>query len=554
MRHIGIPYGTAPRQADLDRAFEAANGAILRWEGDDRGELDARELAALRDATRIVEGSPRVEQLDPGDRYEVQLARDGLDVGVVVIRPDLSVRWAGWERAAPAADPRALGEQLAARGLPGPLAALARRTSPEGEAAAAAFLSAAPRAISVALESLAREPGASGAAEQRRAFEALVAATGSAEQAVFQLLAWLGSRRGAWSEGPEVEGVADGLLHEHGLDEVIALLARGVPAEARAGAARFLVDNIRSRGRAVREQLPEAVRAALVEAASRTGSAENEARTRRLLIDEGPLAPEGTELVAAARGGRLGRACADASGVAAIDAGRIVWFSRAAARLADRGSEEAWRTLPRAELARVMRPDTPLAVRDGHVWFVHTSGPRSVSIATGEDRDRHGAWFGLPARRLARDVPRYHRAREEALAHVLPAGAPRLALGIDRDERDAYEAFGGDLPSALRSPFFWACDVPGRRLVRVSSRRPTRETPLDGAPVRIGAQGDRVHVLTSHEDGSVSVVVAGGGDELRRSARCAVRAEDVRRVLLVGDEIWLRVRAPLGDVLVALAG
>ena len=288
-------------------------------------------------------------------------------------------------------------------------------------------------------------------------------------------------------------------------------------------------------GQAAAAADPRALRAWL---AARAGAARLLGEDIRSPEWDGRGQLEGTEIVGVARAGRLRRARAAPGGVVAIDGYQIV-------RLRPGGARD--------ELVRILRPDTPLAVRGHDVWFVHTSGPRSVPLEGGEVRDRHGAWFGLPARRIARDVPRYHREREAALARVLPEAATRIALRIDRDEREAYEAFGGELPSALSASHFWACDTREPRLLRVSKGGESQALPLPGLPAAIGAQGERVHVVVTRE-GAVSVVVVGRDLRPRMRRWIPARPEDVRGVILVGDDVWLRLAARDGDVLVAQSG
>ncbi len=150
-------------------------------------------------------------------------------------------------------------------------------------------------------------------------------------------------------------------------------------------------------------------------------------------------------------------------------------------------------------------------------------------------------------------MPRYHRERDAALARILPDPATRIALRVDRDEREAYVAFGGDLPSALAASHFWACDTRDPRLLRVSKGGESQALRLPGRPVAIGAQGDRVHVVVTHE-GAVSVVVVGRDFRPRMKRWIPAQPEDVRGVILVGDGVWLRLAAPLGDVIVAQQG
>jgi len=534
---VGVPLGSTPSQTDLDLAFAAVTQAEIDEDGHRARPLDRTDLAALAPFVRIAPGTPYPDFADPPERIALRFERDGEPLGSLLVYPELAVRWSAWKHAADVADPRGLGAWLAARGIAGPLAAYERSLSSADTAAREAFLAAAPRPLVPFLDALAADPTARRFAAYRAAFDGLVAASPSPSEAVWALCAWLGSRRGPWTEGPRVEGVAEGLLRAFGVHELIALAAAAVPEAARAGAARFLVESVQSRGWELHRRLPVAVRESLVAAAEASGASENGERARRLFLDEGPLAPPGTELVGTALAWRLRRLCGDGTSAFAIDGHDLVRFERGGAR-----------TL----LAKIVKPDTPLAVRDGEVWWLHPGGPSSMPVGGGEARKRHGSWFGLSARRLARTVPGWYRARDEALARALPEGAASLALDVDRDERDACEAFGGDLPSALASPFFWACDVDGRRLLRVSRKGEVTAFALDGRPLALGMRDETLHVLIAGEAGSISVATVGPALKLGGFGPCVALPGDVRSVLLVGDAAWLRVRAPLGDALVSL--
>ena len=62
-----------------------------------------------------------------------------------------------------------------------------------------------------------------------------------------------------------------------------------------------------------------------------------------------------------------------------------------------------------------------------------------------------------------------------------------------------------------------------------------------------------VTVVVTHE-GAVSVVVVGRDFRPRMKRWIPAQPEDVRGVILVGDGVWLRLAAPLGDVIVAQQG
>jgi hypothetical protein len=331
--------------------------------------------------------------------------------------------------------------------------------------------------------------------------------------------------------------MAEGLLRSLGVEEVIAIAARGVPEEARAGLCRFLTDHARTRFWALPSRLTETERDALVRAAAATGEPGNELRTRQVLFDEGPLAPEGTRLLAAAQNGALRRLCTDGRRAFALDLQEI-------RRIDPDGQTH--------DLATVYRPDTPLAVRGKHVWFRNPVQPHSVPGGGGDVRERSAPLSSLREVRFPWSYRRFREACDRAVARALPFADPALVLDVDHDQRDAYMAFGGDLPAALASSYFWVADPRDNRLLRVTRSGESRAIPLDGVPRAIGAQGNHIHVVIERGDSAAAIVVLRPDLSLRRSHPCSARPQDIRGVLLVGDEVWLRLSAPLGDVLVAL--
>ncbi|WP_437643952.1 hypothetical protein [Sorangium sp. So ce362] len=94
----------------------------------------------------------------------------------------------------------------------------------------------------------------------------------------------------------------------------------------------------------------------------------------------------------------------------------------------------------------------------------YVNGPKGV-IHPGEmsgtpwDPKVHGVAkhpvTNLPPARLRRALSRFVEARDAALARLVPDDADLLPLDPGHDACDAYEAFGGALPAALRLRSFW---------------------------------------------------------------------------------------------------
>ncbi|WP_437595981.1 hypothetical protein WMF28_25680 [Sorangium sp. So ce590] len=82
----------------------------------------------------------------------------------------------------------------------------------------------------------------------------------------------------------------------------------------------------------------------------------------------------------------------------------------------------------------------------------------------------------LPPARLRRALSRFVEARDAALARLVPDDADLLPLDPGHDACDAYEAFGGALPAALRLRSFWG----GRRAPRAPVRGAEARRPPEG--------------------------------------------------------------------------
>lgn len=507
-----------PRQEDVDAALAAATSIVIEGEGAPR-RLDAGARAALRSILRV-EGAASTPPWS-ARRAAIVPARAGQPLGTLWVAGDLSVRWGDWSHAARLVEPRALGSLLADHGVEAPLRSYDRDRGPEAAAARALWERAAPAGISTTAD------------PDRRQIEALLAQRGEAG-AAWALCAWHGARAGSWDAAYAFESVSDAALRVFGVHEIIALAAGSVPPEARAGAARFLVDNVTSRGWNLPARLPLPVREALVEAA-RASAPENGERAARLLIDEGPLAPAGTALVAASASGALRRLCAGGARAFAADGYDLVRLEPGRGRTA---------------ITKLFKPETPIAARKGEVLFLQPNGVERVRADGDEVKAGRAPLFGLPARRLPGLIDAFVKRRDEALARVAP-GADLWPLDPDPDACDAYAAFGGDLPAALRLEAAFACDPTRRVLIEVPRRGAPREVSLDGAPVIFTATEAGVLAVVDR-GGAAAIVAVDAGGPPRDLGVAQIAAGAARGVMLVAGRAWLRLAAPLGDVLVAV--
>ncbi|WP_437964153.1 hypothetical protein WMF04_31120 [Sorangium sp. So ce260] len=252
----------------------------------------------------------------------------------------------------------------------------------------------------------------------------------------------------------------------------------------------------------------------------------------------GELAPPGTTLVAATSSAYR-RLCTDGARVVAIQGSRLV-------RL-----QQGHRV---HEVCPVFRPDTPIAIRPGGVLLLDPSGRRRLVTEDGEDRPDRRPLFGLPALRLRHALPRFVEARDAALSRLVPDDADLLPLDPGHDACDAYEAFGGALPAALRLRSFWGCDVPRGLLHEAPARGAPRRVALGGRPAWLGATGTGVLVVVAREGGEVAVLAVDEGGPARSLGAFSGRTDDVLTVLRVSGKAWLRLATPKGEAVVALEG
>ncbi|MFT3770328.1 MAG: hypothetical protein QM820_33285 [Minicystis sp.] len=529
-----VPLIEAPDPSQLERALAGATAAVIGRDDGRRLRVMGADLDGLRAVLRVRAGALPVAWA-PLAKVSIALTRHRQPVARVEAYGDLSVRLLSWGMAAAAAEPAALAKWLADHGVDTLARALDRGA--RIDAALAAWRAAAPAEIRRQVDALAAEPRlAADAAWSEAAVRALQAARGGLAGAAWALAAWYGARAGAWRDAYAFEAVIEGALRRLGVHEVIDAAAGGVPQEARAGVARFLVENVTSRGWNLQQRLPEDVRRGLVEAARATGDADDAARAARLLLGEGALAPSGSTLVAAAASGSFRRLTAGGADAFAADGHDLVRLQKG------RGA---------TMLTKLFKPDTPLAVRGNEVLVLQPGGVERVR-ADGEGvRAGRGPLFDLPARRLPRLIERYVAARDEALARAVPAGAEVLPLDADADACAAYEAFGGDLPAALRLRSFWGGDAGRGVMIEVPRRGEPREIALDGRPVWLGATERGVLVVVDR-GGATAILAIDEGGPARALGVVGGDADDVLGAIPVSGGVWLRLAAPLGDVLVAV--
>lgn len=512
------PLTSPPRQADLEAAFAQASSITLEGDGSPR-RLSRATREALRPLLRLTGAAPLPSWSTP--RATLAFARFGQSLGALSVYGDLTVGWSGWSSVAAVSAPCALGAFLAEHGAGAPLAAYDRDHEADVAAQRATWERSAP-------------PGIASTAKPDRAQIAALRARLGGDGAAWALSAWHGARPGSWDPPLSFESISDAALRLFGVHELIAAAAAGVPEAARAGAARFLVDSVTSRGFALGARLPREVREALV-AAARASHPDNGARAARLLMDDGPRAPGGSTLVGAASTGSLRRLCTDGARAFAVDGNDLLRLDAGGA----------------APIAKLFRPETPLAARDGEILFLQPGGVERVRADGSGLRKGRAPLFDLPARRFPGMLAAFAARRDEALSRAAP-GADLWPLDPDADACAAYAAFGGDTPAALRLGAAYACDPARGLLIEAPWRRAPREVALHGQPVWMGATTRGVLVVVERGEGRAAVIAVDAGAEPRSLGEIEAPAERVKSALLVGDRAWLCLAAPLGDVVVAV--
>ena len=145
----------------------------------------------------------------------------------------------------------------------------------------------------------------------------------------------------------------------------------------------------------------------------------------------------------------------------------------------------------------------------------------------------------------------FAKRRDRALRRAVPEIADLLPLDPDADACAAYEAFGGQTPAAFRLGAAYACDPARGVLIEAPWRGPAREVALGGRPVWIGATEAGVLVAVERE-AMVVMIAVDEGDPPRPLGAMRIPSTAVLGALLVGERVWVRLAAPLGDVLVAV--
>ncbi|EYF00231.1 hypothetical protein [Chondromyces apiculatus] len=525
------PVFEAPSPAALEHTLAAADTAFLLGADARRVRVAGPDLAALRGVLRVREGRP-AGGWAPEARVSIALTRGGQPLSRVEIHGDATVRLPSWEDAAPAAAPDALAAWLTAHGETALSRALSRAQAPSLAAALTAFLAAAPAEIRGFAAALAEDSGA--ARQLPEALAAVRATRGNLAAAAWAFAAWYGARPGLWEDAYTFEAIPRAALRSLDVHEIIRAAAEGIPEGSRAGVARFLVEEVTSRGWALDRRIPPAVREALVEAAH-ASAPENGARAERLLRDEGPLAPAGSTLVAASASGELRRLCTDGVRAFAVDGWDLVRMEPGTGA---------------TRITKLFKPDTPLAVRKGELRFLQPNHVERVPVDGDEVHRGRAPLFDLPARRLPGMLDAFTRRRDEALRRAAPDSTDLVPLDPDPSASAAYAALGGETPAALRLGAAYAFDPMRRVLVEAPWKGPAREVPLGGSPVWMGATETGVLVAVAR-DTTTALVALDEGGPLRTLGTLHTAATAVCEALLVGGRVWVRLAAPLGDVLVA---
>ncbi|WP_437521189.1 hypothetical protein WME79_28590 [Sorangium sp. So ce726] len=529
-----------PTQADLERSLDGVTAAWIVGEDQRRVRVGRSALGPLRQLLRIRDGA-RAGLGASARPVTLVFERACRPSGALRIDGDCSVQLLSWSDAVDVEEPAALAAWLAAHGAGEPLRALSRSRAPDAALALSAWRAAAPPEVGPHVDAL--SPGGRAVLDAERldaALSAVRAARGGVAEAAWALGAWHGARRGPWDEAYAFEAVTDAMLRRLGIHEVFEAALAGVPAASVAGIARFLVEHITWRARwGIEQRMPLLAREALLAAARDSGAQENAVRARRLLFGEGDLAPPGTELVAASSGGRFNRLCTDGVHAFGVDGHELMRLTRG------RGA---------TALTQLVAPGSPLAARAGSLFFLKRSGAHRVSVEGGEVRSGAGPLFHLAPGRLRRALSRFVAARDAALARLVPSDADLLPLDPGHDACDAYEAFGGALPAALRLRSFWGCDAARGLLHEAPARGAARTIALGGRPAWLGATDTGVLAVVAREAGEAAVLAVDEGGPARLLGVFRGSAGDVLAALRVGSGAWLRLAAPLGDVVVALAG
>ncbi|MBK8256717.1 MAG: hypothetical protein IPK82_29105 [Polyangiaceae bacterium] len=539
------PTGIAPSQLELDRALVSADSADILVDGEVIGQCDSTQLFDLKSILSLASGGQYKAYSDPPNCVVIQLSKGGAATARLLIYPDLAIRLETFAHASLVNSPRSLATFLSARGCPGPLQVLTFLESTAAKERESNIQALAPESIRSHLPMLVRDPWAFDTAVYQSAFNALTTSTGDATSAFLRLCVWHGAIAAPWDpcltdppvigmpSGPKlrIEQATDGLMRMFGVHEAIGLAGEECPVDARAGLCRFLVDNVQSRGFNLTGRIAANRREQLV--ASVSTQPENERRARLLLLDEGPIVPLGTSLFALSNAGQFSRICADNEHVVAVDGHQVVGFQ---------GGE-------RTVLSPIVRPGTPLALRKGQVWFYQPGGIRSTPVAGGRVSDHWAPFFGLPEKKLARAIQDQKYLVEETAEKWLGGRSALRSIPLDPNACEAYAAFGGDLPAALASPVQFATDKQGRILYRFGKRGSPVKVDLEGRAIALAVYTGGVVAVVEQENNNLCAIRT-DGEHSTQLARFAAPSRRVKGVLPFGEKALIRLRAPLGEIVV----
>lgn len=531
------PYGHPPRDEDLQRALAAASrGQVV--DGDDRvlAELDRAALDALAPALAIRDDGPCFDERCRGPLGQPQLGLlltgEAGPVGRVDMYPEnRSIYWRGldwkqWRGWSELRDDRALLEQLAARGVPGPLEDVRRWSSEEGERARRDWIKAAPPNL--------KGPWCASADRLLDPWHMLEAAAwvdraGASLRKARGLLEWYGAGSGPFARRPDHELLPRLLLGRFLGEDLRRALQSGPGDRALAGAGRHILDAgpLSPSARAQLDPLDAGLREAIVDAVRRLASGEDADRLRERLFPAPFVPPEHTALVGASSTLHLRRpvAAGDAA-VVAVDFQDIVRLEGGA----------------RAVLGKLLG-DAVLAVRGGRVLVGKGGGVQEL--------DARG---NVVAAHPAATAEQAAAARAMTAAWSAPAAAPALGepLGPAPEEREAFEALahlGLGAPPSARAVGRDHLEAGGRALVRRGGAgAPPRRIALPGRAVLHAFSASHLALALDAGDACRIAWVAEAGDALRLSPPLRITPRALRFLLATDDAALLGVDLGAGEV------
>ncbi|WP_437487159.1 hypothetical protein WME75_06055 [Sorangium sp. So ce1014] len=537
MRFINpYPYGHPPRNEDLQRALAAASrGQVV--DGDDRvlAELDRAALDALGPALEICEDKPCFDERCRAPhglpQLGIVLAAEGGPVGRVDLYPEnRSIYWRGldwkqWRGWAELSVPRALLEQLAAHGVPGPLEDVTRWSSEEGERARREWRKAIPPNL--------KGPWCASADRLLDPWHILEAAAwieqaGANMRKARGLLEWYGAGSGPFARRPDHELLPRLLLGRFLGEDLQRALQSQPNDQVLAGAGRHLLDAgpLSPGARAQLDPLDARLREAIIDAVRRLASGADADLLHERLFPAPFVPPEHTALVGASSTLHLRRPVAAGDAVVAVDFQDIVRLEGGA----------------RTVLGKLLG-DAVLAVRGSRLLVGKGGGVQELD-ARGNVVAVHPA--ATPEQAAA--------ARAITAAWSAPAAAPALGepLGPTPEERETFEALahlGLGAPPSARAVGRDHLEAGGRAIVRRGEAgAPPRRIPLPGRAVRHASSASHLALALDAGDACRIAWVDEGSDALHLSPPLRIAPRALRFLLATGDAALLGVDLDAGEV------